>query len=184
MSQGRPRRCDSEGVDAIMNGQGGLRLGATRLLLGLIVVVGLTGCATPPQGRVPVPTWPVPPEPLPDPTSGPLSPEFGPATWALDPQYPVPMETTTELHVLVWERACSSGSPATGRMSTPVVEFASASVTITIGVRPLQVEPGSGVTCPMPPGTPASLRLGEPLGSRTLLDGGRVPPAPPSPANG
>ncbi len=271
----------------IANGQGSCRLGATGSLLGLILVLGgLAGCATTPKDSVPVATWPVSPEPLPDPTaastdarvtcgdrafpaagldppagaltgSGPefdalraaitkfgsefpgssdwswrlagrdasgaiflaetealgppgwvsvevaadatgwqpltmgqcdphvvLSPEFGPATWALDPQYPAPTETTTELHILVWEQACSSGSPTTGRMSAPVVEYASGSVTITIGVRPLQVQPGTLLACPLPPGTPTSLRLGEPLGARTLLDGGRVPPAPPSPANG
>lgn len=271
----------------IAHGQGSFRLGATGSLLALILVlVGLVGCAATPRNSVPVATWPVSPEPLPDPTaattdarvtcggrafpaagldapvgalneSGPefdalraaitkfgpefpsssdwswrlagrdatgaillaetdalgppgwvsvevaadatgwlplnmgqcdplvvLSPEFGPATWALDPQYPAPTETTRELHILVWERACSSGSPTTGRMSAPVIEYASVSVTITIGVRPLQVEPGTLLTCPMPPGTPTSLRLGEPLGARTLLDGGHVQPAPPSPANG
>ncbi len=113
-----------------------------------------------------------------------LSAEFGPATWALDPAFPTPAADTSELHILVWERACSGGSPATGRISAPVVQYARAAVTITIGVRPLQVDPGTALTCPMPPGTPAILRLSESLGQRTLLDGGVVPPAPPSPANG
>jgi hypothetical protein len=113
-----------------------------------------------------------------------LSAEFGPATWALDPAFPTPAPDTSELHILVWERACSGGSPATGRMSAPVVEYTSAAVTITIGVRPLRVGEGMALTCPMPPGTPAILQLSEPLGGRTLLDGGVVPPAPPSPANG
>ena len=110
-----------------------------------------------------------------------LSPEYGPASWALDPAFPSPAGDTTELHILVWDEACSSGSPASGRMSAPVIQYSSATVTITIGVRPLQPGPN---TCPMPPGTPASLRLSEPLGTRTLLDGGHVPAAPPSPANG
>lgn len=108
-----------------------------------------------------------------------LSAEFGPATWALDPAFASPAPDSTELHILVWERACSSGSPATGRMSAPVIENAAGTVTITIGVRPL----GDIQSCPMPPGTPVLLRLPEPLGKRTLLDGGHVPPAPPSPAN-
>lgn len=108
-----------------------------------------------------------------------LSAQFGPATWALDPTFASPAPDSTELHILVWERACSSGSPTTGRMSAPVIEYAANTVTITIGVRPLD-----GIqSCPMPPGTPALLRLPEPLGKRTLLDGGHVPPAPPSPAN-
>ena len=256
-------------------------------LLGLVLaVVGLGGCAAPPGTTDPFPTWPVPPEHLPNPTaggaeasltcdgrpfpaaglnaptgaekeSGPefdalratiakfadafpgssdwtwrlagrddtgatflartdalgppdwvsievardasgwqplgmgqcdphvvLSGAFGPATWALDPAFPAPVADTSELHILVWERACSSGAPATGRMSAPVVEYTSGAVTITIGVRPLQVAEGMLLTCPMPPGTPAILQLSEPLGGRTLLDGGVVPPAPPSPANG
>lgn len=114
-----------------------------------------------------------------------LSAEFGPASWALDPAFPTPVATTTQLHILVWELACSGGSPATGRISAPVVQYAATSVTITLGVRPLQVAPGTALTCPGPPGTPATMTLAEPLGNRTLLDGGLVPPAPPSPqANG
>ena len=106
-----------------------------------------------------------------------LSADFGPATWALDPAFAAPGPTTTELHVLVWELACSSGTPTTGRMSDPVIDYGSSTVTITIGVRPL-----SGVqTCPGIPGTPDLVRLTEPLGTRALLDGGHVPPAPPSP---
>ena len=56
--------------------------------------------------------------------------------------------------------------------------------TITLGVRPIEVPPGFAITCPGPPGTPAILRLSEPLGSRELLDGGSVPPAPPAPIFG
>jgi hypothetical protein len=107
-----------------------------------------------------------------------LSAEFGPASWALDPAFASPGPNSTELHILVWELTCSSGSPATGRMSAPVIRYAADSVTITIGVRPL----GGVQACPGPPGTPAIVRLAEPRGNRTLLDGGRVPAAPPSPA--
>jgi hypothetical protein len=106
-----------------------------------------------------------------------LPADFGPANWALDPAFPAPGPTTTELHVLVWELACSSGTPTTGRMSDPIIEYGSSSVTITIGVRPLS----GPQTCPGIPGTPDLVRLREPLGTRTLLDGGHVPPAPPSP---
>jgi len=105
---------------------------------------------------------------------------YGPASWALNPAFPAPTADTTILEILVWEESCSSGSPVSGRMSAPVIAYAASTVTITLGVRPLQ-----GVqTCPLGPGTPASLRLSEPLGARTLLDGGTFPPAAPSPPFG
>ena len=40
-----------------------------------------------------------------------LSAEFGPASWALDPAFASPTPNATELHILVWERTCSGGSP-------------------------------------------------------------------------
>ena len=102
---------------------------------------------------------------------------YGPASWALNPAFPAPTAGTTTLEILVWETGCSSGSLVTGRISAPVIEYTASTVTITLGVRPL---PGIQ-TCPLGPGTPASLRLSQPLGSRALLDGGTVPPAAPSP---
>lgn len=113
-----------------------------------------------------------------------LSAEFGPATWALDPDFPSPTASSTELHILVWEVSCSGGAPATGRMSAPVIAVTPESVAIAIGVRALEAAPGTAFGCPMPPGTPAIIRLTEPLGERTLLDAGRLPPAPPIPAGG
>jgi hypothetical protein len=100
---------------------------------------------------------------------------FGPAAWALDPAYPKPSPDSTQLHVLVWEIACSSGSPTTGRMSPALIEYTPSSVTMTLGVRGLD----GARRCPLPPGTPAIVTLDEPLGGRTLLDGGREPPGPP-----
>jgi hypothetical protein len=104
-----------------------------------------------------------------------LSAEFGPATWGLDLAFPPPEAASTELHVLVSERACHGFEPATGRMSAPAIVYTPESVTVTIGVRPL----GGASTCPKPPGTPTLIQLAEPLGDRTLLDGGTYPPAPP-----
>jgi len=153
----------------------------TRSPAGYVLAIVLAACSSTPA-QPPAATWPVSREPLPDATSE-IPADYGPATWALDPDAAPPAAETTELNILVWERACSSGNPATGRISAPVVEYTTTTVTITIGVRPLEVPPGTGVTCPMPPGTPASLRLVQPLDERTLLDGGSVPPAPPSPAN-
>ncbi len=113
-----------------------------------------------------------------------LSAEYGPASWALDPAFAAPGPDTTELHILVWERSCSGGAPATGRIAPPAVLVGTETVTITLGVRPIEVPPGFAITCPGPPGTPAILHLPEPLGSRQLLDGGSVPPAPPKPMFG
>lgn len=142
----------------------------------LPVLVALAACGSAAPSTFLSPTWPVIGEVLPAATDATPS-EFGPATWALDPAYPAPDAATTELHVLVWERACSSGKATTGRMSAPVIVSTADTMTISISVRP---PPGDAQTCPLPPGTPAVIRLSEPLGSRTLLDGGRVPPGPPA----
>lgn len=159
------------------------RFRAAGSLVGLAIVLStLFACSATPDVAS-LPTWPVSPELLPEATAV-LSAKFGPASWALDPAFASRSADSTELRILAWERACSSGSPATGRMSAPVVEYTPETVTITIGVRPLEVAPGAGLSCPMPPGTPAIVRLPQPLGERTLLDGGHEPPVPPSPANG
>lgn len=107
-----------------------------------------------------------------------LSKDFGPAQWALDPAYPPPDASQIELHILVWELACHDEYAATGRISTPVVVYGADTVTVTIGVRPLEGEH----TCPGTPGTPAILTLPEPLDGRTLLDGYTYPPVEPTPA--
>ena len=106
-----------------------------------------------------------------------IAPDLGPARWALDPAYPAPGPTSTELHVLVWELSCNGGTPLTGRIGPPVIDYGATTVTITLGVRPL----GGIQTCPGTRGTPATIRLPQPLGPRTLLDGGTFPPAAPSP---
>jgi hypothetical protein len=100
---------------------------------------------------------------------------LGPASWELDPNFPTPTADTTELHILVWELACSGGSPATGRMASPIVSYEADSMVMTIGVTPI----GGPATCPGPPGTPAMVILPQPLGNRTLLDGRNHPPQPP-----
>jgi hypothetical protein len=108
-----------------------------------------------------------------------LSADYGPATWTLDDHDPAPGTDTTVLDLLVWEQACSGGLPTTGRMSA-VIDDAPDSVTITIGVRPLDLAPGTALDCIGPPGTPVTVTLAEPLGQRTLLDGGHYPAAPPT----
>jgi hypothetical protein len=105
-----------------------------------------------------------------------LAADIGVADWWLDPAYPAPGPEATELHVLVLERACASGKPPDGRIAEPEVVYAADAVTITIGVRRSEGDH----SCPGNPAVPLRVALGEPLGDRTLLDGSRLPPAPPS----
>lgn len=139
------------------------------------VILTVSACVTPTPTLAPVPTFPVPPEVLPTEAAA-IPAEYGSATWALDPAFPTPDAASVELHLLVWETACSGGTPATGRISAPLVEYDSAAVTITLGVRPIALPSGMLVTCPGPPGTPAILHMSQPLGARQLLDGGCAPP--------
>lgn len=146
--------------------------------LGVLLVAIMTACA---EGATqPPPTWPVSPEPLPtaDPAATQLDSDVRPR-WALDPAFPRPGPTAEILHVLVWDPQCSGGASTTGRMSAPVIAYDDRTVTMTIGVRPLEAPPGTAFGCPLPPGTPARLELAQPLGARSLLDGGTTPPAPP-----
>jgi hypothetical protein len=105
------------------------------------------------------------------------APGFGPASWALDPTFADPAPETTELHILVWERACNGGTLVVGRMSAPAIIYGPTTVVVTMQVRGLE----GAQSCPLGPGTPLLVHLREPLGDRTLLDGGREPPSEPSP---
>ncbi len=101
--------------------------------------------------------------------------EAGPATWALPDGFNVGPETT-EFLALVTERACASGQSSEGRIIGPQIDYVDdTSVVVTFGVRQL-----SGVQeCPGNPATVVEVQLEEPLGRRTLLDGGRQPPVEP-----
>ena len=151
-----------------------VRIRLASFSLTTLIVVAACMSTRPPATYPVLPTFPVPPETLASPV-GSIPPDFGKATWAEDPSFAAPTEHSVELHILVWESACSGGAPATGRISPPVVDYGPTAVTITLGVRPFAVPSGYLVTCPGPPGTPAILVLGEPLGSRQLLDGGCAP---------
>jgi hypothetical protein len=100
---------------------------------------------------------------------------YGAASWAPDPAFAAPTADSTELHILVWEFSCASGSPATGRMSQPIVSYGADSFVMTIGVTPV----GGVATCIGAPGTPATVMLPRPLGDRSLLDGNFHPAASP-----
>jgi hypothetical protein len=82
----------------------------------------------------------------------------------------------TSIEVLVNERACASGTSAEGRIAPPTVEYGPDTVTITLAVIPVT----GGADCPGNPDTPFTVELDEPLGDRTLLDGGTSPPSSPS----
>jgi hypothetical protein len=82
---------------------------------------------------------------------------------------------TTEIDILVMERSCASGRPAAGRIAPPDIELRDDAVVVTI-----KVIPAPGIQdCPGNPPTPFTIKIGEPLGERVLLDGGTGPPTTP-----
>jgi hypothetical protein len=91
----------------------------------------------------------------------------GSAAWALDPAFPAADATSTELHVLVSESACSSGSSPAGRIVPPVVSYAQDTLSITVAVRNV----GGIADCPGNPSLPATIVLPEPVGDRRLAGG-------------
>jgi hypothetical protein len=98
-----------------------------------------------------------------------------PGNWALDPTMPTPTEASTTIHILVEEVECHSFEPVLPRLQEPDIEYTDGAVTISIYFTP---PPGPGQTCPGTPAEQTSIELGEPLGDRVLLDGGRYPAAP------
>lgn len=100
--------------------------------------------------------------------------EGGAATWALVPDADIGPETT-EFTAMVTERACASGQSSADRIIGPDIDVTGDAVIVTFRVRPL---PGAQ-ECPSNPPTSVSVRLTEPLGDRSLLDGGREPPREP-----
>jgi hypothetical protein len=100
---------------------------------------------------------------------------LGSADWWLPDDRPKPGPDTRTFEALVTERDCASGRPADGRIVGPDVVGVNSLVLVTFAVHPL-----AGVqTCPSNPATRVTVDLGEPLGTRTLLDGGTLPPREP-----
>jgi hypothetical protein len=100
----------------------------------------------------------------------------GLATWTLDPAAEIGPDTTA-FTAWVTEVACASGQSSADRIIGPDIDSSSDSIVVTFQVRPLI---GFGaVTCQANPPTRVTVRLSEPLGHRTLLDGGREPPQEP-----
>lgn len=101
---------------------------------------------------------------------------LGSAEWAFDPAQPKPGAATQVFDALVTEMSCNDGQPADGRFVGPQIVKSVDTVLVIFAVRPL---PG-GHTCPSNPSTRITVDLGEPLGERQLLDGGRLPPGDPT----
>ncbi len=80
------------------------------------------------------------------------------------------------LRCLVTETACASGRPADGRILDPWVAVDETQVLVVFAVRA-----GTGAqTCQGNPSSRVRVDLGEPLGERQLLDGGRFPAGDPT----
>jgi hypothetical protein len=92
-----------------------------------------------------------------------------PATWQVDPSF-VPQADSTQIPILVFERACSSGTPTTGRMQVDIA-YTPTAVTIGIDVTPL----GGDQDCVLVP-TSYVVELDEPLGGRQLVDANAAVP--------
>lgn len=89
----------------------------------------------------------------------------------------VPGPDTQVFDALVTERACASGKSADGRGVGPAIVKSGDTVLVIFAVRPLG---GEFQTCPSNPSSRVTVDLGEPLGDRRLLDGGRLPFADPT----
>ncbi|MDG2026718.1 MAG: hypothetical protein P8J50_06385 [Acidimicrobiales bacterium] len=90
---------------------------------------------------------------------------------ALDPDSP-PDPTSTTLHLLVNQRACSGGSSGVENMRPPEIIESDTEIRVAIAVVP----PEGNQTCPGNPPAPIEMELDSPIGDRTILDGLRVPP--------
>ena len=100
--------------------------------------------------------------------------EVGPATWAFAPGQDIGPETS-EFVAMVTEGACASGQSSEDRIAEQQLDLEPGRIVVTFRVRRLD-----GVQeCPGNPPSAVQVDLGEPLGDRLLLDGGREPPAEP-----
>lgn len=108
-----------------------------------------------------------------EPPSAPPAAVAASATWWVDATLIPLAPETTEIKGFVMETACASGQSPGGRVSEPVIEYTPEAVTVTFTIAPPQ---GDAHNCPSNPEFPIEVTLTEPLGERTLLDGGSTPP--------
>ena len=104
-----------------------------------------------------------------------LADGFGNADWWLPADRPEPGPGTQTFQAMVRERECASGRPADGRIVGPDVVGVNSLVLVTFAVRSQR----GAHTCQGNPASRVTVDLGEPLGGRTLLDGGTLPPRQP-----
>lgn len=104
-----------------------------------------------------------------------LPPGLGEASWELDPAFEPPSAETTDVHVLVTELDCTSGSEIGDRLVGPEVRESDDQVVIAFAVTPPE---GSAFDCQGNPPHAVTVGLSAPLGNRVLADGRWVPPRP------
>lgn len=97
---------------------------------------------------------------------------LGAVEWAVDPAYPTPDASTTELHILATEVACTGASEMGERLLGPQVVETETAVRISLAAIPL----AGGHECPGNPSTPVTIVLEAPLGNRELRDGLLIAP--------
>jgi hypothetical protein len=106
------------------------------------------------------------------PPAGEVEARVGPASWWIDPRAAAPTSTSTSLHALIREESCASGDSPEGRIEQPTIELTDTTVVVTYRIR----RKAGGQDCPSNPPFAIGLKLPEPLGKRTLLDGNETPP--------
>lgn len=105
-----------------------------------------------------------------------LLPEgLGAVRWGLDPAFPAPVATDTEVHVRVTESACTGSEPLGGRLVGPEVVERDGQVLLAFAARSL---PDGYYNCPGNPSEGVTVTLPGPLGDRVIVDGNVVPPVP------
>ena len=106
------------------------------------------------------------------PPAGEVEARVGPARWWIDPRAAALTPASTEVHAIVLEQSCASGDTPEGRVEQPAIELTDTTITVTYAIR----RKIGGQDCPSNPPFAVGLKLPEPLGKRTLLDGSEMPP--------
>jgi hypothetical protein len=93
------------------------------------------------------------------------------ASWTLDPSGPGPVRTSSSFKALVTEIGCASGQSSEGRVEQPLAVFLPDRIVVGF---PIATAEGRRECWPNP-ATPVAVELGQPIGERPILDGGRLP---------